>query len=196
MTARTSTIERKTKETDIACMLTLDGDGKSTISTGLAFLDHMLENFCKHARLDLALRCQGDVHVDDHHTVEDCALVLGEAILKALGNAAGIARFGYAYAPLDEALSRVVIDFSGRPYADIDLKIRHAKIGDVSSENILHFFQSFATAAKATLHVTNITGVNDHHLCESAFKAFALAVGMAIRPTGFSDIPSTKGVLT
>lgn len=196
MSQRTAKIERKTKETHVTCVLALDGDGQSNIATGLSFFDHMLENFCKHARLNLALQCKGDVHVDDHHTVEDCALVLGEAVGKALGNAAGIARFGYAYAPLDEALSRVVIDFSGRPYADVDLKFRQAKIGDVSSENVMHFFQSFATAAKVTLHVTQLTGVNDHHLCESTFKAFALALGMAIKPSGFFDIPSTKGVLT
>ena len=192
--SRTANVERKTKETDISLSLNLDGAGKSVVNTGIGFLDHMLTALSKHGRIDLTLSCKGDLHVDDHHSVEDCGIVLGQAFKAALGDLRGIARYGYAYAPLDESLSRAVVDISGRPFADINLNLQREKIGNLSCEMLPHFLSSFATSAAITLHVDVLKGKNDHHRAESAFKALALALRAAIKRKG-SDIPSTKGVL-
>ncbi|MEM7124410.1 MAG: imidazoleglycerol-phosphate dehydratase HisB [Pseudomonadota bacterium] len=195
MSERTARVERKTKETDITVAVNLDGTGSSSVQTGLNFLDHMLDALVRHSRMDVELTCKGDLHVDDHHTVEDCAIALGEAIDKALGDKRGIYRFGSAYAPLDEALARAVIDLSGRPYAFVEIGLRREKVGDTSSEMIGHALSSFATATKMTLHVDLLRGDNDHHRAEAAFKAVALALRHAIARDGTSDVPSTKGVL-
>ena len=194
MSKRTATIERTTKETRVRCEVTLNGTGDANVRTGLGFLDHMLDALARHARLSLTLECDGDLQVDDHHTVEDCALVLGQAIDEALGERRGIARFGSAYAPLDEALARTVIDLSGRPCSSIDLGLTSEKLGDVACENIGHFFQSLAVTARAAVHVDVLKGTNDHHRAEAAFKSFALALRAAIAIDG-DGLPSTKGVL-
>jgi len=192
--SRTADIERKTKETDISLILNLDGAGESVVNTGIGFLDHMLTALSKHGRIDLTLSCKGDLHIDDHHSVEDCGIVLGQAFKAALGDLRGIARYGYAYAPLDESLSRAVVDISGRPFADINLNLQRENIGNLSCEMLSHFLSSFATSAAITLHVDVLKGKNDHHRAESAFKALALALRAAIKREG-TDIPSTKGVL-
>ncbi len=193
---RSATVERKTSETKVTVAITLDGTGQSQVHSGIGFLDHMLVSLAKHSQCDLQLTCEGDLHIDDHHTVEDCALALGQAIDKALGDRAGIARFGSAYAPLDESLARVVIDVSGRPMCCVSMQLQRERVGQLSCENVPHFFQSFATAARLTLHVDIIRGGNDHHKIEAAFKAFALALSQACRRyEGRADIPSTKGVL-
>ncbi len=193
--ARSATIARKTNETAIDLTLTLDGSGQVDVATGIGFLDHMLATLCKHARFDVKLRCHGDLHVDDHHTVEDCALALGQAIDQALGERRGIERFGHAYAPLDEALARAVIDLSGRPWPEVKLGLKRDKLGELSCEGIVHVFNSLAIAARASLHVDVLAGENDHHRAEAAFKACALALRQAVARTGSPDVPSTKGVL-
>ena len=195
MSKRSATIERKTRETEIRVQLELDGSGSAKISTGLGFLDHMLEALAKHARLDLELACVGDLHIDDHHTVEDCALALGQALDQALGDRSGIARFSHAYAPLDEALARVVIDLSGRPWPEVHIGFTREKIGDVATENLTHFFESLAMTARCALHVDVLRGKNDHHRAEAAFKALALALRQAVARDASAGIPSTKGVL-
>ena len=195
MSERTATIERKTGETDVTVDLTLDGTGDCQISTGRGFFDHMLHAVGKHGRFDLELSCDGDLEVDDHHTVEDCSLGLGAAFDEALGDRTGIERFGHGYAPLDEALARVVVDLSGRPYAVVDLGLERERIGEVACENLGHVFESFAAEARAAVHVDVLRGDNDHHRAEASFKAFALAMRRAVRQTGSGDVPSTKGVL-
>jgi imidazoleglycerol phosphate dehydratase HisB len=195
LTPRTATISRTTRETDITLVLSLDGTGRAQVATGIGFLDHMLTALAFHARFDLDLSCTGDLQVDDHHTAEDCGLALGEALASALGDRAGIRRFAHAYAPLDEALARSVIDISGRPFARIELGLVRDSIGALACENIPHVLTSFAVAARLTLHVDVLTGANDHHKAEAAFKATALALREAVARTGGSDIPSTKGVL-
>lgn len=195
LTNRTASVQRKTRETDITLTLDLDGAGRATIATGIGFLDHLLTTFALHARVDLTLSCQGDRDVDDHHTAEDCALTLGAALDRALGDRAGIARFGSAYAPLDEALARAVVDCSGRPFARAELGLRRERLGALSCENIPHVMASFATAARLTLHVDVLTGTNDHHRAEAAFKALALAMRAAVSRTApAGEVPSTKGV--
>ena len=195
MKARTATITRKTRETDISLVLNLDGTGQSKIQTGIGFLDHMLTALTRHARFDLTLTCKGDLDVDGHHPSEDCALVLGAAIDEALGERRGIQRFGYAYCPLDEALVRVVIDLSGRPCHIISLGFKRERIGAMATENITHVFQSLAIAMRASVHVDCLRGENDHHRSEAAFKACALALRQAVALTNDSTVPSTKGVL-
>lgn len=195
MSQRRTTITRKTSETDIELKLLLDGSGTAWVETGIGFLDHMLTALSKHAGFDLTLVCQGDIHVDDHHTAEDCAIVLGQAIHQCLGERRGITRFGHAYAPLDEALARTVIDLSGRPAPHIDLGLTREKIGELSCENIHHFFHTVALEMRAAVHVDVLKGTNDHHRAEAAFKSFALAIKQAITKTNKLDIPSTKGVL-
>lgn len=195
MTARASTVTRTTRETSITATLALDGTGKADVKTGLGFLDHMLECFSRHSRFDLSLQCQGDLHVDDHHTAEDCALALGQALDRALGERRGVNRFGWAYAPLDEALARAVVDLSGRSFADVSLGLRRETIGTLSCENLPHVFRSLATAGRLTLHVDVLKGENDHHRAEAAFKATALALKQAVACSGFDDVPSTKGTL-
>lgn len=193
--ARAATITRKTAETNIELKLVLDGSGTSWIETGIGFLDHMFTALAKHARFDLTLTCKGDLHIDDHHTAEDCALALGQALNKALGERAGIARFGSAYAPLDEALARAVVDLSGRPSPHIDLGLKREMIGTIATENITHVFHSLAVEMRASLHIDVLKGDNDHHRAEAAFKALALALRQAVGRTQFNDVPSTKGVL-
>ena len=195
MNPRSATIDRKTNETEISVTLVLDGSGSSNVQTGIGFLDHMLDALARHSRFDLDLRCVGDLDVDDHHTAEDCGLALGTAIREALGDRVGIARFGSAYAPLDEALARAVVDISGRPCAVIDLGLTRERLGGLSCENIPHVLSSMATAAGITLHVDVLRGDNDHHRAEAAFKAVALALAAAVRASGFDDVPSTKGTI-
>lgn len=194
---RIATVQRSTHETSVRISVNLDGDGASTIRTGLGFLDHMLCALALHARIDLDVSCDGDLHVDDHHTVEDCALTLGQALSEALGDRAAIRRFGVGYAPLDEALARVVIDLSGRAYAHVDLRFTRERLGDVATENITHFFSSLASTVGGALHVDLIRGENDHHKAEAAFKALAHALreATAIDPRA-TGVSSTKGTLT
>ena len=195
MTAREGRIDRKTAETEITGRLALDGSGEATVSTGIGFLDHMLTALVKHSRFDLELTCRGDLEVDDHHTAEDCGLALGAALREALGDRTGIRRFGYAYAPLDEALARAVVDISGRPFAAVELSLERERLGGLSCENIPHVLESLAMAAGLTLHVDVLRGKNDHHKAEAAFKACALALRDAVSASGFDDVPSTKGTL-
>lgn len=195
MTPRTAIRERRTGETKINVRLDLDGTGQSSIRTGIGFLDHLLTALARHARIDIELSCDGDLHIDDHHTAEDCAIVLGSAIDAALGERVGFGRFGSAYAPLDESLARAVIDFSGRPHAEVSLGLTREAIGGLACENIPHLLRSLAISMRATLHVDVIRGENDHHKAEAAFKALALAMRMAIARTASSDVPSTKGLL-
>jgi imidazoleglycerol phosphate dehydratase HisB len=195
VTGRSAEVVRKTSETDVTLALTLDGGGHAEIATGVGFLDHMLTSLARHARLDLTLKCEGDLEIDDHHTVEDCALALGQALDRALGERRGIARFGWAYAPLDEALARAVVDLSGRPCAVIELGLTREMLGDVACENLAHFLASLATSARMALHVDVLRGSNDHHRAEAAFKALALALRQAVATDGSDRVPSTKGVL-
>lgn len=195
MKPRKASVDRVTRETKVSVFINLDGTGQARIATGLGFLDHMLTAFAVHSGMDLAITCKGDLHIDDHHTCEDCALALGESLDKALGERSGFARFGSAYAPLDESLARAVIDFSGRPFALIDLGLRREMLGDLACENIPHFFASFATAARAALHVDVLRGENDHHRAEAAFKSLALALRISLARTDSRAVPSSKGVL-
>lgn len=186
---------RATKETSIELRLDLDGTGEAKVSTGIGFLDHMIGALAKHARFDLELSCAGDVEIDDHHTAEDCALVLGGALDELLGERRGIVRFGSAYAPLDEALARTVVDLSGRPWPEIHLGLKRERLGSLACENITHFLQSLAIAGRMSLHVDLLRGENDHHRAEAAFKATALALRAAVARDGSTDVPSTKGSL-
>lgn len=186
---------RKTSETEISVAVDLDGTGSATISTGIGFLDHLLTALARHSGIDIELRCSGDLHIDDHHTVEDCALALGSAMDKALGERKGFTRFGSAYAPLDEALARTVIDISGRPFAVVNLDLHRGSIGQIACENISHFITSLAMTLRAAIHVDVLRGDNDHHKAEAAFKSLALALRTAITRTDSADVPSTKGVL-
>jgi imidazoleglycerol phosphate dehydratase HisB len=192
---RRAEIKRETAEVSITGHLDLDGSGSAVAKTGLGFLDHMLATLAKHGRFDLELIAAGDTSVDDHHTVEDCAIVLGRALDQALGDRSGISRFGYAYAPLDESLSRAVVDLSGRPWPEIGIDFSRDRIGEVATENIVHFLRSFAIEGRMALHVDLIRGDNDHHKAESAFKALAMALRAAVRASG-DGVPSTKGTLT
>ena len=195
MTQRKGEIRNRTKETEVSVLLNVDGTGSAKISSGIGFLDHLLDALAKHARFDLVLSCTGDLHVDDHHTAEDCGLGLGAALKQAMGQRSGIRRFGYAYAPLDEALARAVVDFSGRPFAEVNLGLTRERLGELSSENIPHVLSSMAISAGITLHVDVLRGENDHHKAEAAFKALALALRVAVEASGFDDVPSTKGSL-
>ena len=195
MSTRTATVTRTTRETSIHLFLDVDGAGKTTIKTGIGFLDHLLDTLGRHARFDLKLTCEGDLQVDDHHTAEDCALAVGEALDRALGERRGVNRFGWALAPLDEALARGVVDLSGRPFSDVALSLQRQAIGGLACENVGHFLRSLATAGRMTLHVDVLKGENDHHRAEAAFKATALALRQAVGVSGFEDVPSTKGTL-
>ena len=194
MSPRKTDVTRNTNETDIQLALDLDGSGKAEVSTGIGFLDHLVTALARHARFDLVLKCQGDLQVDDHHTAEDCALVLGTALDRIIGERSGIARFGWAYAPLDEALARCAIDLSGRPFPAVDLGLKREAVGGLSCENVGHFLSSFAVTARCNLHVDVLRGQNDHHRAEAAFKAVALALRAAVCTDG-DGVPSTKGVL-
>ncbi|KAF9001900.1 Imidazoleglycerol-phosphate dehydratase-domain-containing protein [Cyathus striatus] len=199
--SRQATISRKTNETEIEVFIDLDATSlpNSTqtihVSTGIGFLDHMYTALAKHSGMSLTLTCKGDLWIDDHHTAEDTAIALGMAFKEALGEVRGIRRYGTGFAPLDEALSRAVIDICSRPYCVAELGLRREKIGDLSTEMIPHVLHSFATMSGVTLHIDVLRGENDHHRAESAFKALALAIRQAIEKTGRDDIPSTKGVL-
>ena len=192
--SRATTFTRSTNETVIEGSIDIDGSGYATIDSGLGFLDHMLETLAKHSGMDIELSVRGDTYVDDHHTVEDVAIVLGRALDEVLADRSGITRFGYAYAPLDEALCRAVVDLSGRGWPEVFLPIPRETIGDVASENLRHFLTSLATEGRLALHLDLIRGENSHHIAESAFKALALALRAACRPSS-AGVPSTKGAL-
>ena len=196
MNSRITNIERETKETKIIAELNLDGARNVSITTGLGFFDHMLTSLAFHAGWDLKLDAKGDLHVDDHHTIEDCGIILGTALYELAADKSNITRFSSRYAPLDEALARCVCDVSGRPYATVKLQLKGDRIGNVACENLDHFFRSLASAAKITLHVDVLRGENDHHRAEAAFKATALAIKDAFEICSANSIPSTKGVLT
>jgi imidazoleglycerol-phosphate dehydratase len=195
MSTRQAEVHRQTSETEVTLALTLEGEGRAEVETGIGFLDHLLSALARHARFDLKLVCRGDLHVDDHHTAEDCALALGTALDRALGERRGIARFGYAYAPLDEALARAVVDLSGRAVVRVELGLTRERLGELACENVGHVLSSMACAARTTLHVDVLHGSNDHHRAEAAFKAVALALRQAVTLDGTGEIPSTKGVL-
>ena len=193
---RTGRLVRETRETRVRVDLSLDGPGQVRARTGIGFFDHMLHALGFHAGWALELSCDGDLDVDDHHTVEDVGLALGEAVARAVGERReGIVRFGHCYAPLDEALARAVVDVSGRPFFAGELDLQRERVGALSCEMVPHFFHSFAQAAGLTLHVDVIRGANDHHRIEASFKALALALKAALAPRGSNEVPSTKGVL-
>ncbi len=188
---------RNTLETKIGVKLNLDGSGRTKLSTGVAFLDHMLDQVARHGMLDLEISAKGDLQIDAHHTVEDIGITFGQAFLKALGVKKGIRRYGHAYVPLDEALSRVVVDLSGRPGLEFNLKFTRARIGEFDVDLVHEFFQGFVNHALVTLHIDNLRGKNAHHQCETVFKAFGRALRMAseIDPRSSGRLPSTKGSL-
>ena len=194
---RVATVERNTKETQITGCIDLDGTGVGDISTGIGFLDHMIEQLAKHSLIDLHLRAKGDLHIDFHHTTEDSGYVVGEAVSKALGNRAGIARYGHAVIPMDETLTRVSLDASNRPYLVWKVTFTRPKLGEMDTELFKEWFQAFAQSAGVTLHVENLYGENNHHIVESCFKGLARALRQAVEidPRRGGLVPSTKGVL-
>jgi len=194
---RTAEIYRKTAETDIALTLNLDGSGKSEIDSGVGFLDHMLTLFARHGRFDLTLKCDGDTWVDDHHSVEDIGIALGQAFTKALGDKRGITRYGFCILPMDEALILTAVDLSGRAYLGYDLRVPTARVGSFDTELAEEFFFAFARNAACSLHLRKLAGTNSHHIIEGAFKSFArsLRTAVAVEPQFADEIPSTKGVL-
>jgi imidazoleglycerol-phosphate dehydratase len=197
MTDRTAEITRNTAETKITVRVNLDGTGQAKLATGIGFFDHMLDQIARHGLIDLDIQAQGDLHIDGHHTVEDVGITLGQAVYKAVGDKKGIRRYGHAYVPLDEALSRVVIDFSGRPGLLMNVPFKSGMIGTFDSQLAHEFFQGFANHAFVTLHIDNLRGENAHHQCETVFKAFARALRFALEldPRSAGTIPSTKGSL-
>jgi imidazoleglycerol-phosphate dehydratase len=194
---RTAEIRRDTKETQIVVSLDLDGRGLAKLASGIPFLDHMLDQLARHGMVDLTVQAKGDLEIDAHHTVEDIGITLGTAMAKALGDKTGIRRYGHAYVPLDEALSRAVVDFSGRPGLEWHVDFRRARVGEFDVDLTHEFFQGFANHAQATVHIDNLRGDNAHHQCETIFKAFARAVRMAVEldPRAAGVVPSTKGTL-
>ncbi|QEI04892.1 imidazoleglycerol-phosphate dehydratase HisB [Pigmentiphaga aceris] len=194
---RTAEITRNTNETKIRVAINLDGTGRQTLATGVPFLDHMLDQIARHGMIDLDIHADGDLHIDSHHTVEDVGITLGMAFAKAVGDKAGLRRYGHAYVPLDEALSRVVVDFSGRPGLEFHVPFTRAMIGQFDVDLTQEFFRGFVNHAQVTLHIDNLRGVNAHHQCETVFKAFGRALRMAVEvdPRAGNTIPSTKGVL-
>lgn len=194
---RQAQVSRNTKETRIRVEVNLDGTGCSQIETGIGFFDHMLEQIARHGMIDLTVQAEGDLYVDGHHTVEDVGIALGQAFAKAVGDKAGVRRYGHSYVPLDEALSRVVIDLSGRPGLVFECAFTSAMIGGLDSQLVREFFQGFVNHALVTLHVDNLRGINAHHQAETIFKAFGRAVRMAVEsdPRAAGAVPSTKGVL-
>lgn len=194
--ARRALVKRKTRETDIRLSLDLDGQGRSTIATGIGFLDHMLTSFATHGRFDLEVTCKGDLHVDAHHSVEDVGIALGDALIQSLGDKAGIVRFGHAYVPLDEALSRCVIDLSGRPYLHYDVTFRSKQLGTMPTELFEDFFWALADHGRLNIHLDLIRGRNAHHIAETLFKSASRALSMAVaRDPRVKGVPSTKGSL-
>jgi len=196
-TPRTATVSRNTAETQITVTLNLDGAGHSKLTTGIGFFDHMLDQIARHGLIDLDVQCQGDLHIDGHHTVEDVGIAIGQAVRQAVGDKKGLARYGHSYVPLDEALSRVVIDLSGRPGLVLDARFTSGMIGAFDTQLVHEFFQGFVNHAHASLHIDNLKGVNAHHQVETIFKAFGRALRMALTPDprALDQIPSTKGVL-
>lgn len=194
---RTANVTRNTLETQITIKLNLDGSGQKSLNTGVPFLDHMLEQICRHGLFDLEVQANGDLHIDAHHTVEDIGIALGMAFTTALGDKKGVVRYGHSYVPLDEALSRVVIDLSGRPGLEMHVPFTRAMIGRFDVDLVFEFFQGFVNHALCTLHVDNLRGRNAHHQCETVFKAFGRALRMAVEldPRQGENIPSTKGKL-
>ena len=197
MSSRKATVERDTKETRITVTVNLDGTGTSTLAIGIPFFEHMLDQVARHGALDLEIRADGDLEIDDHHTVEDTGIVFGQAVARALGDKTGITRYGHAYVPLDEALSRVVIDFSGRPGLDYRVDYTRARVGRFDVDLLREFFQGFVNAAGVTVHVDNLKGQNSHHMAETVFKAFGRALRMAATPDPrmHGRLPSTKEAL-
>jgi imidazoleglycerol-phosphate dehydratase len=197
LTQRTATVSRNTAETKITVTVNLDGTGKSSLSTGIGFFDHMLDQIARHGLIDLDIHAEGDLHIDGHHTVEDVGITLGQAVAQAVGDKKGLRRYGHAYVPLDEALSRVVIDFSGRPGLEMHVPFKSGMIGTFDSQLAYEFFQGFVNHAFVTLHIDNLRGDNSHHQAETVFKAFARALRMALEidPRSVGVIPSTKGSL-
>jgi imidazoleglycerol-phosphate dehydratase len=197
MSPRTAEVVRNTTETRIRVTVDLDGTGRSQLATGIGFFDHMLDQIARHGSIDLTVEAKGDLHIDGHHTVEDVGITLGQAVARALGDRKGIRRFGHAYVPLDEALSRVVIDFSGRPGLEWNVPFTRALIGEFDVDLAHEFFQGFVNHALVTLHVDNLRGENAHHQCETVFKAFARALRSALEtdPRAAGVVPSTKGSL-
>ena len=196
-TARSAEVTRNTAETQITARVNLDGTGQATLATGIGFFDHMLDQIARHGLIDLDIQAKGDLHIDGHHTVEDVGITFGQAVYKAVGDKKGIRRYGHAYVPLDEALSRVVIDFSGRPGLIMNVPFKSGMIGTFDSQLAHEFFQGFANHAFVTLHIDNLRGENAHHQCETVFKAFARALRVALEldPRSAGTIPSTKGSL-
>jgi imidazoleglycerol-phosphate dehydratase len=194
---RRAEVQRKTRETDISLHLALDGSGQYDVTTGIGMLDHLLESLARHALFDLRVQATGDIERDPHHLVEDLGLVLGQALNQALGERRGIARFGHAIVPMDEALAMVSVDLSGRPHASLDITFGRDQVGQLPSENIAHFFEAFSTEGRMNLHVRLLAGENDHHIAEAAFKGLARSLrrAVAIDPRAEGDIPSTKDLL-
>jgi imidazoleglycerol-phosphate dehydratase len=194
---RTAEVSRNTAETQITVKLNLDGTGKASLSTGIGFFDHMLDQIARHGLIDLDIQAKGDLHIDGHHTVEDVGITFGQAVAQAVGDKKGLRRYGHAYVPLDEALSRVVVDFSGRPGLDMHVPFKSGMIGTFDSQLAYEFFQGFVNHAFVTLHIDNLKGENAHHQAETVFKAFARALRMALEidPRAAGVIPSTKGSL-
>ena len=197
MAERKASVERDTLETQIKASINLDGTGKARFDIGVPFLEHMLDQIARHGLIDLDIECKGDLHIDDHHTVEDVGITLGKAFSQAVGDKKGMTRYGHAYVPLDEALSRVVIDFSGRPGLHMDVRFTAGMIGQLDTQLVYEFFQGFVNHAGVTLHIDNLKGHNAHHQCETIFKAFARALRAALErdPRLGDAIPSTKGSL-
>ncbi len=194
---RLAEVSRNTAETKITVKVNLDGTGQANLSTGIGFFDHMLDQIARHGLIDLDIQCVGDLHIDGHHTVEDVGITLGQAVAKAVGDKKGLRRYGHAYVPLDEALSRVVVDFSGRPGLEMHVPFKSGMIGTFDSQLAYEFFQGFVNHAFVTLHIDNLRGDNSHHQAETVFKAFARALRMALEidPRAANVIPSTKGSL-
>lgn len=197
MNPRTADLTRNTQETQIRAALNLDGTGQAQLTSGIGFFDHMLEQIARHGLIDLTIEAKGDLHIDGHHTVEDIGITLGQAFARAIGNKAGVRRYGHAYVPLDEALSRVVIDLSGRPGLEWHVAFKRSAIGEFDVDLAHEFFQGFANHAQVTLHIDNLCGDNAHHQCETLFKAFGRALRMAceLDPRSAGVVPSTKGAL-
>jgi imidazoleglycerol-phosphate dehydratase len=197
MSSRAAKIERNTLETQISVELDIDGSGKGELDSGVPFLDHMLDQVVRHGQFDIKLKAKGDLHIDAHHTVEDAGITLGQAFNKAMGDKKGVRRYGHAYVPLDEALSRVVIDFSGRPGLEYHADFPRARIGDFDVDLVIEFLQGFVNHAQVTMHVDNLRGCNAHHIAETIFKALgrALRVACEIDPRMSDQLPSTKGAL-
>jgi imidazoleglycerol-phosphate dehydratase len=195
--SRTATVQRDTRETRIRVRVDLDGTGAAALATGIGFFDHMLDQVARHGLVDLEVEAQGDLHIDGHHTVEDVGITLGQAVAQAVGDKKGLTRYGHAYVPLDEALSRVVVDFSGRPGLHMGVEFTSGQVGGFDTQLAYEFFQGFANHANVTLHIDNLKGDNAHHQCETIFKAFgrALRMAVAIDDRAAGAIPSTKGTL-